>query len=217
MSTRPPQPDPFVTGLVLGAGGSMRLGRPKQLLAYGDGTLLGHVLDVARLCRFDQIIAALGGSADEVSASVDLAGADVVVNDAYGSGCSSSIAAALEAVDPRCEVMVLMLGDQPGVSAATVAALRAGRGDAPLAVCRYEDGRGHPIAFARSVFGELADLHGDKGVWRLLDRRAGDVTEVEIAGTVPRDVDTPEDYRAVLAEAGVGVSAAADDASRLHG
>ena len=195
----PPPTDRFVTGLVLGAGGSKRLGRPKQLLAYGGGTLLGHVVGVARACRFAQTIVALGVSADEVRANVDLAGVDVVVNDAYGAGCSSSIAAALGAVDPRCDVIVLLLGDQPGVGADTVAALLAGRGDAPLAVCRYQDGRGHPIAFARSVFGALAVLHGDKGVWRLLDQRAADVTEVPIAGPIPLDVDTQEDYRAVLA------------------
>jgi molybdenum cofactor cytidylyltransferase len=193
------QTDPFVTGLVLGAGGSSRLGRPKQLLPYGDGTLLGHVVGVARACRFGQVVVAIGGAASEVRANVDLAGADVVVNDAYGEGCSSSIAAALGVMDPRCDVMVLMLGDQPGVTAATVAALLAGRDGAPLAVCRYDDGRGHPIAFARSMFAELADLHGDKGVWRLLDRRAGDVVEVPVAGPIPLDVDTPEDYRAVLA------------------
>ncbi len=190
--------DPFVTGLVLGAGGSRRLGRPKQLLAYGDGTLLGHVVGVARGCRFQQTIVAIGGSADEVRSTVDLAGVEVIVNEAYGDGCSSSIAAALDAVDPRCDALVLMLGDQPGVSADTVATLLAGRGDAPLAVCRYDDGRGHPIAFARTVFGELADLHGDKGVWRLLDRRSDDVAAVPIAGPIPLDVDTPEDYQAVL-------------------
>jgi molybdenum cofactor cytidylyltransferase len=196
----PPSPtDPFVTGLVLGAGGSKRLGRPKQLLRYGDGTLLGHVVGVARTCPFDQMVVAIGGSAEDVRGTVDLAGADVVVNDAYGAGCSSSIAAALGIVDPRCDVMVLMLGDQPGVTADTVVALLDGRRDAPLAVCRYDDGRGHPIAFARSVFGELADLHGDKGVWRLLDERADDVRTVPVAGEIPLDVDTPEDYRAVLA------------------
>jgi molybdenum cofactor cytidylyltransferase len=188
-----------VTGLVLGAGGSRRLGRPKQLLPYRDGTLLGHVVGVARACRFDQLVVALGGAADEVRASVDLADADVVVNDAYGEGCSSSIAAALGALDARCDVMVLMLGDQPGVTAAAVAALLAGRADAPLAACRYDDGRGHPLAFARATFPELAGLHGDKGVWRLLDRRAGDVTEVPVAGRIPLDVDTEEDYEAVLA------------------
>jgi len=199
----PPPPadqEPFVTGLVLGAGGSQRLGRPKQLLDYGGGTLLGHVVDVALQCRFDQTIVAIGGFADEVRERVDLAGAEVVVNEAYGAGCSSSIAAALAALDPRCEVLVLMLGDQPGVSADTVARLLAGRGDAALAVCRYEDGRGHPIAFDRSAFAALADLHGDKGVWRLLDQRADEVAEVPIAGPIPLDVDTPEDYRAVLDE-----------------
>ena len=97
-------------------------------------------------------------------------------------------------------MLVLMLGDQPGVSATTVATLLAGRGDAPLAVCRYDDGRGHPIAFAHGTFGALADLHGDKGVWRLLDRRADEVARVPIAGPVPLDVDTPEDYEAVLAQ-----------------
>jgi molybdenum cofactor cytidylyltransferase len=191
----------FVTGLVLGAGGSERLGRPKQLLAYGEGTLLGHVVGIARACPFDQRVVALGGAADDVRESVDLAGANVVVNDAYGTGCSSSIAAALRVVDPRCDVLVLMLGDQPGVSAATVAALLTGRGDAPLAVCRYDDGRGHPIAFARDTFGALADLHGDKGVWRLLDQRAAEVAEVRIEGAIPLDVDTEEDYAAVLASA----------------
>jgi molybdenum cofactor cytidylyltransferase len=193
--------DAFVTGLVLGAGGSQRLGRPKQLLPYREGTLLGHVVDVARTCSFDQLVVALGGAAEEVRANVDLDGAAVVVNDAYGTGCSSSIAAALRTVDPRCDVLVLMLGDQPGVTAATVAALLAGRGDAPLAVCRYDDGRGHPIAFAQRTFGALADLHGDKGVWRLLDQRADEVIEVTVEGAIPLDVDTDEDYAAVLASA----------------
>jgi molybdenum cofactor cytidylyltransferase len=197
----PPRSEAFVTGLVLAAGGSSRLGRPKQLLPYGDGTLLGHVLGVARACPFDQLVVAVGGHAEEVLAGLDLGGADVVVNDAYGEGCSSSIAAALGAIDARCEVLVLLLGDQPGVAPETARALLDGRGAAPLAACRYEDGRGHPLAFGREVFGELAALHGDKGVWRLLDRRAGDVRDVPIAGRIPRDVDTREDYDAVLAEA----------------
>ncbi len=197
-----PQGDAFVTGLVLGAGGSSRLGQPKQLLPYGERTLLDHTLDTARQCGFDQLVVPIGGAADEVRERVDLSGADVVVNYDYGEGCSSSIAAALETVDPRCQVLVLMLGDQPGVTADTVRRLLAGRGDAPLAVCRYDDGRGHPLAFDRRILSELADLHGDKGVWRLLDQRADEVVEVRIAGNVPLDVDTPEDYQAVLAEAG---------------
>lgn len=186
---------------MLAAGGSSRLGRPKQLLPYRGATLLDSALETARACGFDQLLVTLGGAAAEVRGAVDLSGAEVVVNAEYGSGCSSSIAAATGALDPRCDVLVLLLGDQPGVSPATVAALLRGRGDAPLAVCRYDDGRGHPFAFARPTFGELARLHGDKAVWKLLERRADGVCEVPVPGRVPRDVDTWDDYEAVLAAA----------------
>lgn len=193
-----------VTGLVLAAGGSSRLGVAKQLLPYGSVPLLGHVLGVARGCRFDQLLCVLGGSDQEVRESVDFDGVEVVVNARFGEGCSSSIAAALAAVDPRSEVLVLMLGDQPGVTSENVKALLDGRGEAALAACAYENGRGHPLAFGRGVFGDLSELHGDKGVWKLLDRRAGEVVDVPIAGRVPLDVDTWEDYEAVLAAAGLG-------------
>src|SRR3954451_10902789 len=85
----------LVTGLVLAAGGSSRLGRPKQLLPYGGATLLDAVLATARACAFDQLLVALGGASADVRDQVDVSGAGVVVNTAYGTGCSSSIAAAL--------------------------------------------------------------------------------------------------------------------------
>ncbi|MDQ6608116.1 MAG: nucleotidyltransferase family protein [Actinomycetota bacterium] len=191
----------MVTGLVLAAGGSKRLGQPKQLLPYGSGTLLDHVLAVARACPFDQLLCVLGGGAEAVRAAVDLSGVEVVENPAYGEGCSSSIAAALGSVDERAEALVLMLGDQPGVGALAVSALLSGRVGAPLTACAYENGRGHPLAFGRSMFGELAHLHGDKGVWKLLDRHAGSVVDVPVPGRVPLDVDTWDDYQAVLAGA----------------
>jgi molybdenum cofactor cytidylyltransferase len=186
------------TGLVLAAGGSKRLGQPKQLLPYGPATLLDHVLNTARACRFDQLICVVGGSAVEIRARVDLGGVDLIENDFFGDGCSSSIAIALTAVDERCDVLVLMLGDQPGVTAATVGKLLAGRGNAALAACAYDDGRGHPLAFARSTFDQLASLHGDKGVWKLLDRAGDQVLDVPVGGTIPRDVDTWDDYEALL-------------------
>ncbi len=158
-----PSSDTPVTGLVLAAGGSSRLGRPKQLLPYGPGTLLDHVLGTARACRFAQLLCVLGGAADEVSGQVDFSGVTVVRNRSFGEGCSSSIAVAL------------------------------------AAACGYADGRGHPLVFARSMFGELAQLHGDKGVWKLLDRHAADVVDVPVPGPIPPDVDTWQDYEAVLA------------------
>jgi molybdenum cofactor cytidylyltransferase len=188
-----------VTGLVLAAGRSERLGQPKQLLRYRDGTLLGHVLGTARACGFDQLLCVLGADEATIRDAVDLDGIDVVVNDEPRTGCSSSIAAALAAVDPAAEVLVLLLADQPGVTPETVTALLAGRGAAPLAACAYENGRGHPLAFARPLFAELASLHGDRGVWKLLDRHSAKVADVPIAAPIPPDVDTWEDYEALLA------------------
>jgi molybdenum cofactor cytidylyltransferase len=189
---------PFVAGLVLAAGGSRRLGRPKQLLPFGAATLLDHTLGTARACGFEQLLCAIGGSADAVREQVDLSGTQVVVNEAFGAGCSSSIAVAVAALDPRADVLVLLLGDQPGVTPDTVRALLDGRDGAALAVCRYDDGRGHPLAFGRDIFPELAQLHGDKAVWKLLDRRGDAVVDVPVTGPVPLDVDTWADYEAVL-------------------
>jgi molybdenum cofactor cytidylyltransferase len=192
-----PRTDTFTSGLVLAAGGSKRLGRPKQLLPFGSATLLDHVLDVARACPFDQLLCVVGGGAQDVLETVDFGGVQVVENQSFGEGCSSSIAAALGAVDPRSDVLVLMLGDQPGVHAATVDALLSGRGDSPLAACAYDDGRGHPLAFGRTMFGELSEMHGDRAVWKLLDRHGAEVVDVPIDGAIPRDVDTLEDYEAL--------------------
>ena len=194
--------DPFVAGLVLAAGGSRRLGRPKQLLPYAGATLLDHTVTTARACEFDQLLVAVGGESEKVRERVNLGGADVVVNPGFGAGCSSSIAVAMGALDPDATTLVLMLGDQPGVTPAVVRVLLAARGDAPIAVCRYDDGRGHPFAFDHTTFEELRRLHGDKAVWRMLDERADEVEEVPVAGRVPRDVDTWADYEAVVAASG---------------
>jgi molybdenum cofactor cytidylyltransferase len=193
----PRSADPFVAGLVLAAGGSSRLGQPKQLLPFGPVTLLDHTVATARRCSFDQLVVALGGAAGEVQDRVDLSGADVVVNDAYGSGCSSSIAAAMDVLHPRADLLVLLLGDQPGVNCDTVAALLAGRGDAALAVCRYDDGLGHPFCFSRELFPTLRGLHGDKAVWKLVAAGGETVATVPVDGPVPIDIDTWADYEAV--------------------
>ncbi len=183
---------------MLAAGGSQRLGQPKQLLPSGERPLLAHVLQTARECDFHQLLCVIGGGSDEVRGRIDFDGVTLVENQNFGQGCSSSIAAALGAVEDRAVGLVLLLGDQPGVSAAVVARLVQFGVGAPVAACAYENGRGHPLLFGRSMFAALADLHGDKAVWKLLDRRAEDVVDVPVDGPIPLDVDTWEDYQAVL-------------------
>ncbi len=170
------------------------------MLPYRGTTLLDATLQVARRCGFDQLLVTIGGASAEVRDTVDFAGTEVVENLQYTTGCSSSIAAAIGEVDDRTNGLVLMLGDQPGVSPDSVRRLVEGAADTPLGVCRYTDGRGHPFWFHRDVFDELHSLHGDKAVWKLLESGRYDVADVEIDGSVPLDVDTWEDYQALLAQ-----------------
>ena len=166
------------------------------------------MLATARDCGFDQTVLALGGAAAEVQRTVDTTGCEIVLNPDFGGGCSSSIAAGIAALHPDTDAVVLLLGDQPGVrgrhrtgpaGAPVPQRRRAGHGGPGIAVCRYDDGIGHPLAFTRRMLPELAALHGDKAVWKLLEQRAGDVVELPVPGPVPLDVDTEEDYRRVLA------------------
>ena len=202
MVLRPGVPEVFrresrrvtVTGVVLAAGSSRRLGTPKQLLPYRDTTLLGSTLQVARRVGFDQLIVTLGGSARAVREAVPLNGVDVVAVEDFGTGCSASLRAALQRVHPEASGIVLMLGDQPRVDPATVRQLIAQGSAGPIMVCRYDDGIGHPFWLSREVFGELQLLHGDKGVWKLVESGRHRVRELAVDGSVPLDVDTWDDY-----------------------
>ena len=192
-------PDPRLAAVVLAAGSSSRLGRPKQLLPFRDGVLLDPVLDLVRASPFTQRIIALGGAADEVRAAVDLSGFDVVRNDDFRSGCSSSIGAAIGAVRADVDGIVLLLGDQPMMRAETIAAVIAARGGAPIAVARYRDGVGHPFVLSRATFPALGAMHGDRGVWKLIERLGTAVARVDVPGPMPKDVDTEADYEALIA------------------
>ena len=123
-------------------------------------------------------------------------------NDAYGAGCSSSISAALPVIEPSAEGIVLFLGDQPLVRPSAVSALVAQARTAELAVCSYADGLGHPFWLGRGLFDRLATLHGDKAVWKLVDAAGDDLVKVSVEGPVPIDVDTEEDYQALLKQLG---------------
>lgn len=189
-----------VAALVLAAGSSRRLGRPKQLLPFRGATLLDATIETVTGFGFPQTIVTLGGAAPEVRDTVELSGVDVVDSLHHTDGCSSSIVSALDAIDPAVDGFLLFLGDQPGVSAAAVDALvRTAAAGAEIAVVDYNDGTGHPFWFARSMFGPLAELHGDKAVWKLLESGRFETAHVRVDLDTPLDVDTWEDYQRLVA------------------
>jgi|SRR5215211_4036070 len=186
-----------VIGIVLGAGASQRLGRPKQTLPFGDTTLLGWVMREVEGSSLDRIVLVVGGAADEALAGLELRRATVAHNESYGTGCASSLLAGLDAAG-SCDAVMLLLGDMPGVDAPVIDAVRADWEEhRPWgAVTRYEDGLGHPFVFAAAAFETLRALRGDKAVWKIVETQPQRIREVPIAWPLPRDVDTLEDYDA---------------------
>lgn len=188
-----------MTGLVIAAGSSRRLGQPKQLLPYRGATLLDATLTVARAAPFGQRIVTVGGAAAEVRTQVDLAGFDVVESVKHTEGCSSSIVTALAQVEPGTQGIVLLLGDQPEVSASVIeSVMNTGLEGHDVVVCRYDDGIGHPFWFGARAFADLGELHGDKAVWKLIESGRYPVHEHPVDGAVPLDVDTWDDYERLL-------------------
>ena len=196
-----PRSEATIAGIVLGAGKSSRFGAPKQLLPFGDTTLLGQVVRNADASSLDRVVVVLGRASEELRASVDFGRSEVVENTAYGTGCASSLLAGLDAAGEDCAAIALLLGDQPGVRAEFVdLAAATWRRERPWAsVTSYLGGLGHPFIFAREAFGELRQLHGDKAVWKLIEAYPELVSRVRIEAPLPPDVDTPEDYELALA------------------
>ena len=186
-----------VSGLVLAAGTSSRLGeQTKQLLPWQDTTMLGWVVRRAEASLLDDVVVVVGHEAEEIRRRVALQRARFVEARDFHEGCTSSIRAGLEALQPQTEAVVLILGDQPGLEHETIAAVvEAWRHmQTPVVRVSYRGRSGHPMLFTKALFGQLKALHGDKGVWKLCDAHPEWVHEVEVDRPYPGDVNTWEDY-----------------------
>lgn len=193
-----------VAGIVLGAGASRRLGRPKQTLPFGDTTLLGFVLRDVEVSSLDRVVLVVGEAAEQALAGLMPSRTEIVRNEAYGTGCASSFLAGLDAAGP-CDAVMILLGDMPGVDAPVIDAVRADwEGQRPwAAVTDYRGELGHPFVFSAAAFPTLRGLHGDKAVWKIVDVQPELVRRVRVDRPLPRDVDTWEDYEAALAGFGL--------------
>lgn len=190
-----------VAGVVLAAGLSRRMGRPKQLLPYGDGTLLEHALAVACQSHLDDVMVVVS---PEIARAVDLSGyprVRVVANDAPERGQSGSLQLGLRAVPERAAGALVLMCDQPGVTSAAIdIILRAfGRGPVAAVVPTYNGRWGTPVLLGRTIWPEVMDLTGDAGAGRLLRTRPEAVRTVEVGDLADgTDIDTPAEYARLL-------------------
>jgi len=182
-----------VAALVLAAGRSTRMGRPKQLAGLDGRPLLEHVLAALEAAPVDQVVVALGAHAGAILERVDLHGAEPLVVEGFQAGMGHVLARAAAALGEP-DAVVVCLGDQPLVGAAVVAELvaawRAGAG--PVVTAAYGGRHGNPKLFDRTVLAELGELGGDTGARELLAAHPEWVTAVEV-GALGDDADVDDE------------------------
>jgi molybdenum cofactor cytidylyltransferase len=201
----------FLTGVVLAAGASARMGRLKQLLPVGDRCLLQLVVDAALASRLDEVVVVLGHRAEDVRAAIAVPDgrARAVVNPDFARGQSTSLQRGLRAADARSHALAVLLGDQPSVGADLIDRVAEAflAGGAPLARPVYPDAGGapgHPVFVARRVWPQIEALSGDQGARGLIAAQPDWLLEFPVAGEPPLDVDTWEDYQRVASGYGSG-------------
>ena len=193
-----------VAGVVLAAGESLRMGRPKQMLPFHGGILVERVLTQALCSDLDLVVLVLGYRAREIvsmlGARVNHPKLRVVTNEGYRDGLSSSLIAGLEEVEQDHDHAMILLGDMPHVSSGLInILLHTHVAEASLlGAVRVGERRSHPVIFSRALYPELRRLTGDVGARHLFARYGEQACFVTPADEYDgRDIDTPEDYAAL--------------------
>ena len=188
--------------LLLAAGASTRMGRPKQLLPYRGRTLLRHAAETAVASGCAPVVLVTGALHQELLAEVAGLPIQAINNEKWESGMASSIQAGLAAVAPaQPRAVLIMLTDQPLVTPGLLQQLVAQQQhtQAPIVAAAYGDTLGVPALFARALLPALLQLQGQQGAVRLIAGQGAAVGRVDFpAGLL--DVDTPEQYAALLSK-----------------
>jgi molybdenum cofactor cytidylyltransferase len=214
MQTADEEGGTFLSGVVLAAGASRRMGRPKLLLPLRDRPLLQHALDAAAASHLDEIVLVLGAGAAQTLEALELCSETpvrAVINEDPSAGQSSSLRLGLRATDPRAVAAAILLGDQPRMTGALIdrvtLAFRAAGTPVVRPVYSGPHGDripGHPVLVARGIWPEVERLRGDEGMRSLLDRRPEWLLELPIEGEPPGDIDSWDDYRNAAKAADAG-------------
>ena len=173
------------------------MGRQKLLLPYGESTVIETVVRTAMDSSVDGVLVVLGSDADEIREKLEGYEVQFVVNENYREGMLSSIQAGLGALTEKVRAVVLMLGDQPGITAEAndelIAHYRETRKG--IVIPTHGGRRGHPVVIDTKYKKEIDLLAPEAGLRRLRLDHPYDVLEVELPfPAVLKDIDTPDDY-----------------------
>ncbi len=187
--------------ILLAAGPSGRLGKPKQLLPYKETTLLQHLIHEADSSLAKDIVVVLGAHEQEIKDALKTENIHTALNNEWKEGVASSIRWGineLQAINPSVDAAILMMCDQPLVTHTLLNDLmttheKTGK---PIVTCGYDESIGLPVLFHQSIFPELLQLTGDTGVKKIIEDHHGTRVIIPFPGG-NINIDTVSDYEAL--------------------
>ncbi|MGA2231219.1 MAG: nucleotidyltransferase family protein [Tepidisphaeraceae bacterium] len=191
--------------VILAAGESRRLGRPKQLLELHGATLLRRCAQTALGTKLRPVVAVLGAFHERLIAEVAGMGIVTVVNPRWQAGMGTSIRAGVAEIvasEPASDAVAILLCDQPLVRGEQIEALveRRIQSSKLIAAAEYSGTLGTPVVFAGELFEELLALGDNEGGKKIIKRHGGDVVGIEIPEAAT-DIDTEEDFTRLMSSA----------------
>lgn len=188
----------MISGILLAAGESRRMGSPKALLRYQGQTFIERICEAFLTAGVDELIVVLGARAEELRPVLPAHPAlRVVVNRRYFQGQLSSLMTGIGALSPESEAAVVNLVDHPLVTAETIKVLIDSFHIAPqpILIASYQGRRGHPVLFSSQIYGEILAAPLDQGAKVVVRKHPPRVREVQLDDPgILADIDTPEDY-----------------------
>ena len=193
----------MIVAVILSAGESSRMGRPKALLPIDGVRFIDKIVTSLRLARIGKIMVVLGHNAAEMRQKISDLQIDLVINPDYKQGQLSSLVAAIRSIETgddaeRVDGILVHLVDHPYVNADLVNLMieRFYESKKLIVVPRYQNRRGHPVIFSRALFGELLAAPLDRGAKAVVHAHRDDTLEIDTndEGAII-DIDTPEEYR----------------------
>ena len=192
--------DKRIAGVLLAAGESKRLGQPKQLLRWHGRALIEHAAQAALDAGLDPVVVVIGSRADEIRAALRSTAVILVENPRWLEGMSTSLQAGLSALPAGAVAAILLLVDQPRVSANHLQALVAAyhTSGRPIIVSAFKGRRASPTLFDRSLFDQLMQISGDAGGRSVIQANPDLVEMIEVENELAlMDIDTLEDWQRI--------------------
>lgn len=189
----------MISVIILAAGNSKRMGRPKMLLPWGNTTVIEQVVSVFTSAEVDDIILVTGGHKAEIENRIASYPVRIVYNDEYASGeMLSSLQCGLRIVKSEAEAMLVALGDQPQVQERSVRVVCEGfrKTKSNIVVPSYQMRRGHPWLVARPLWDDLLKMKSPQSPREFLNVHQDEIHYVDTNDpNILTDLDTPEDYQ----------------------